>query len=129
MNSSINIIIDIIYDIEKVDFISFVEKKFFEDGWSLDACVGCALKEGLFTRDQIVCTKTLYDYTDLGLLGIKNIDLPEKLETPASPQERTGLRKQADPGPEYQETSIASERPQRVRALGGGSCQRLKERG
>ena len=68
------------YDfLEKVDFISFVEKKFFEDGWSLDACVGYALKEGLFTRGQIVCTKTLYSYADLGLLGIKNIHLPEKL--------------------------------------------------
>lgn len=64
---------------EKVDFISFVEKKFFKDGWSLDACVGYALKEGLFTRGQIVCTKTLYSYADLGLLGIKNIHLPEKL--------------------------------------------------
>lgn len=69
------------YDfLEKTDFISFVEKRFFEDGWSLDACVGYALKEGLFTRDQIVCTKTLYSYTDLGLLGIKNLDLPEKLK-------------------------------------------------
>lgn len=68
------------YDfLEKVDFISFVDKKFFEDGWSLDACVGYALKEGLFTRGQIVCTKTLYRYADLGLLGIKNIHLPEKL--------------------------------------------------
>jgi len=65
--------------LEKADFISFVEKKFFEDGWSLDACVGYALEEGLFTRDQIVCTKTLYSYTDLGLLGIRNIDLPKKL--------------------------------------------------
>ena len=65
--------------LEKADFFSFVERKFFEDGWSLDACVGYALKEGLFTRDQIVYTKTLYGYTDLGLLGIRNIHLPEKL--------------------------------------------------
>lgn len=64
---------------EKSNFISFVEQKFFEEGWSLDACVGRALKNELFTRDQIVCTKTLYGYIDLGLLGIKNIDLPEKL--------------------------------------------------
>lgn len=68
------------YDfLEKADFISFVEKKFFEEKWSLDACVGYALREGLFTREQIVCTKTLYGYIELGLLGIKNIDLPEKL--------------------------------------------------
>ena len=28
----------------------------------------------------MVCTKTLYNYVDLGLLPIKNIDLPEKLK-------------------------------------------------
>lgn len=37
------------------------------------------MEDKLFTRKQIVCTKTLYRYIDLGLLGIKNIDLPEKL--------------------------------------------------
>ena len=65
--------------LEKADFISFVERKFFEEGWSLDACVGRALEEGSFTKDQIVCTKTLYGYTNLGLLRIRNINLPEKL--------------------------------------------------
>lgn len=30
-------------------------------------------------REQVVCTKTLYNYADLGLLSINNIDLPEKL--------------------------------------------------
>lgn len=75
------------YDLlEKKDFICFVEQHFFEDNWSLDACVGRALKEGLFTREKIVCTKTLYNYADLGLLGIKNIDFPEKLKR--SPKER-----------------------------------------
>ena len=68
------------YDfLKKADFISFVENKFFKEGWSFDACVGYALEKGLFTRDQIACTKTLYRYADLGLLGIKNINLPEKL--------------------------------------------------
>lgn len=28
----------------------------------------------------MVCTKTLYNYVDLGILPIKNIDLPEKLK-------------------------------------------------
>ena len=32
------------------------------------------------SRDQIVCTKTLYRYVDLGLFGIKNHSLPEKLK-------------------------------------------------
>lgn len=69
------------YDfLEKAEFIAYVEQHFFEDHWSLDACVGRALAEGLFTREQIVCTKTLYEYANLGLLGIRNIDLPEKLK-------------------------------------------------
>ena len=47
--------------------------------WSLDACYGAALESGKFRREEMVCTKTLYNYVDLGLLPIKNIDLPEKL--------------------------------------------------
>ena len=59
----------------------------------LDACVGYALKEGLFTRDQIVCTKTLYGYTDLGLLGIKNNHLPEQLRrSPKKERNRANRR-------------------------------------
>ena len=70
------------YDLlEKQAFIAYVEKQFFgEDQWSLDACVGHAMKNGTYTRDQMVCTKTLYNYVDLGLLRIRNIDLPEKLK-------------------------------------------------
>ena len=34
----------------------------------------------LFKREEMVCTKTLYNYVSLGLLPIKNIDLPEKLK-------------------------------------------------
>ena len=60
-------------------FIKYVEEK-FEKGWSLDVCTGKALESGKFRRDQIVCTKTLYNYVDNGLIGIKNIDLPEKLK-------------------------------------------------
>lgn len=64
--------------LKKSPFISYVEEHFFEDGWSLDICVHRALKDGFFTWEQIVCTKTLYNYADLGFLSIKNIDLPEK---------------------------------------------------
>ncbi len=68
------------YDLlKKSAFISYVEEHFFEDEWSLDVCANRALTDGSFTREQIVCTKTLYGYADLGLLNIKNIDLPEKL--------------------------------------------------
>lgn len=59
-------------------FIAYVEDC-FSKGWSLDVCAGKALESGKFRRDQMVCTKTLYNYVDNGLIGIKNIDLPEKL--------------------------------------------------
>lgn len=60
-------------------FIVYVEEK-FSSGWSLDICVGSALESEKFCRSQIVCTKTLYNYVDQGLIKIKNIDLPEKLK-------------------------------------------------
>ena len=46
----------------------------------MDNCVGRAVLDGEFTRGQIVSTKTLYRYADLGLFGIRNHNLPEKLK-------------------------------------------------
>lgn len=65
--------------LHKSKFIKYVETKVLKYHWSLDACVGRALESGKFQRDEIVCTKTLYNYVDLGLLNITNSDLPEKL--------------------------------------------------
>ena len=53
-------------------FIEYVEEK-FALGWSLDSCAGAALESKKFCRSQIVCTKTLYNYVDQGLVKIKNI--------------------------------------------------------
>ena len=47
--------------------------------WSPDACVGNALAKDKFQQYQIICTKTLYNYIDLGLLTVINADLPMKL--------------------------------------------------
>ena len=60
-------------------FIEHIENKFFSTGWSLDVCVGNALIAGDFTRNQVVCAKTLYNYVDMGLLNIRNHNLPMKL--------------------------------------------------
>lgn len=60
-------------------FLKYVYLHFTQEHWSLDACVGYALKSREFSRSEIVCTKTLYNYVERGLLSIKNIDLPEKL--------------------------------------------------
>ena len=65
--------------LETAKFLRYVEDQFFDEGWSLDAAVGHAKANGLFSSKEMVCTKTLYNYVDSGLLRIKNIDLPEKL--------------------------------------------------
>jgi len=68
------------YDyLDKSEFINYVSNHFFNDGWSLDACYGRALKDVEFQREEMVCVKTLYNYVDFGLIGIKNHHLPEKL--------------------------------------------------
>jgi len=60
------------------DFISYAEAKILEDEWSPDAVCGHAKRHGLF-EDVLVCTKTLYNYIDMGLRGVRNIDLPMKV--------------------------------------------------
>lgn len=68
------------YDyLAKHRFLEYVENHFTTDAWSLDACAHRALLDGEFTREETVCTRTLYRYVDLGLLKIKNHHLPEKL--------------------------------------------------
>ena len=52
--------------LETASFLKYVVQSFREKGWSLDACYGYALESGLFRRDEVVCTKTLYNYIDLG---------------------------------------------------------------
>jgi len=79
--------------LETVDFLRYVVKQFQEQGWSPDACFGHALLDGKFNRDEMVCTKTLYSYIDLGLLPIKNIDLPEKLRRNTKPKQVRENRK------------------------------------
>ena len=67
------------------DFINYTVDKMKNDEWSPDSCFGKAIIEGRFHRSQMVCTKTLYNYIDLGLLDIKNTDLPMKLRRNTKP--------------------------------------------
>lgn len=68
------------YDrLAKNRFITYVDRHVREDGWSLDVCQGRALQSGEFTREEVTCTKTLYNYVDLGLMETRNHHLPEKL--------------------------------------------------
>ena len=76
-------------------FLRYVVENFKKNHWSVDACVGRSLKLGIFKREEIVCTKTLYNYISLGLLNpIKNIDLPLKVRRKnSSPKVRPHKKK------------------------------------
>jgi len=58
-------------------FIKHVEVQMLKNDWSADSAVGRTLASGTFSKT--VCTKTIYNYIDLGLMKVKNIDLPLKL--------------------------------------------------
>ncbi|MFV0520596.1 MAG: IS30 family transposase [Lachnospirales bacterium] len=63
---------------EVSEFISFVEEQILVKKLSPDAIYGraCLLK----SFDSMICTKTIYNYIDLGLLKVKNIDLPLRVK-------------------------------------------------
>ena len=64
--------------LQVVDFINYnyVTQLMQANKWSLDACVGEAIVNGGYSRSEMVCSKTLYNYIDLGLMAIKNTNLP-----------------------------------------------------
>lgn len=65
------------------NFLEFVHTKFTKDEWPLDAICGYAKRHKLFSGEMLY-TRTLYNYVDLGLLKIKSIDLPLKLRRKTS---------------------------------------------
>ena len=60
-------------------FIEWVVKQVKLRKWSLDVCVGYARKNKLFPKEQIVCTKTLYNELWAGNLPLTPFDVPEAL--------------------------------------------------
>ena len=63
--------------LECEDFVKHIEVTMLENSWSVDAAVGKARIDGAFSKT--LCTKTIYNYIDLGLMGITNFQLPLKL--------------------------------------------------
>jgi len=59
---------------ESAKFIEYAEKEILTNKLSPDVICGRVKAKNLF--DKAVCTKTLYNYIDLGILKVKNIDLP-----------------------------------------------------
>lgn len=57
-------------------FVLWVAKQIREHKWSLDACVGYARKHHLLPKEEMVCTKTLYNEIWAGNLPITLFQLP-----------------------------------------------------
>lgn len=66
--------------VEGNPFIAWTAQQIKQHKWSLDACVGYARRHSLFTGDEIVCTKTLYNELWAGNLPIGPFDVPEALQ-------------------------------------------------
>jgi transposase, IS30 family len=69
------------------DLVAFVEEKILSSAkWSPDAAIGYAKANKLF--DNVVSTKTFYNWIDDGLVKIKNIDLLLKVRRqPSKPRQ------------------------------------------
>lgn len=63
---------------EAIEFIEYAEEQILENKMSPDVICGRAKVKNMF--DKMVCTKTLYNYIDMGLLKVKNIDLPLRVK-------------------------------------------------
>ncbi len=60
------------------DFDRHIETAMLENSWSVDATVGRAHEAATFSKT--LCTKTINNYIDLGLIRIKSFHLPLKLQ-------------------------------------------------
>ena len=54
--------------------------------WSVDATVGALVNSVKYKSSETVCTKTMYNYIDLGLVPISNTELPLKLRRNTKPK-------------------------------------------
>ena len=96
-------------------YLDFVKQKFNEEKWSLDAICGYAKLNKLY-EGQRVCTKTLYNYVDIGLIGIKSIDLP--LRVKRKPAKKTSKRKQKKTWKKYRRKTARNRNKKNIWKLG-----------
>lgn len=74
------------------EFVEYAEEKIIKEKLSPDTVAGYAKKHKLF--EETVCTKTLYNYIDNGLIKVKNIDLAQKVRRkPKKKYNREHLKK------------------------------------
>ena len=68
------------------EFVDYACEKIIDQGWSPDAVVGFISLQDKWVNKPTVSTKTLYNYIDLDVLRVRNIDLPMKLRRNTKPK-------------------------------------------
>ena len=63
---------------EAEEFINYAEEKILSEKWSPDTVIGSCKIDPAWSNKVMVCTKTLYNYIDQGLMRVRNIDLQLK---------------------------------------------------
>jgi IS30 family transposase len=61
-------------------FLKYAEARILKDKWSPDAIIGHVLRNNIFTKEEVVSTKTLYNYIDQKFLEVRNIHLCDKVK-------------------------------------------------
>lgn len=61
-------------------FVQWFITQVRSEKWSIDACVGYARKNKVFPRNEMVCTKTLYNEVWAGNLSLNILELPEAIK-------------------------------------------------
>ena len=75
------------------NFIEHLEDTFDAKKHSIDVICSRAKLKGILPADMRVCTKTIYNSIDQGLMNLKNVDLPLKVKQSTKKTECENIRK------------------------------------
>lgn len=89
------------------EFINTVVEKIKNEKSSIDEIVGRVKLEQTCSKSKIVCTKTIYNYVEKGLIAIKNIDLPLRVRRKAN--NRKSVKNKRILGKSIQERPVSIE--------------------
>ncbi len=79
-------------NIKVQEFIGKVEDIVLNKGYSLDSALHLVLQKENYSKEDIVCVRTLYNYVEHGIIKIKNIDLPCKVSRKQKKEKREPKR-------------------------------------
>lgn len=73
--------------------LEYAEERILKDKWSPDAIIGYVLTHNIFSKEEVVSTKTLYNYIDQKILKVRNIHLCDKVKRSPKKDEKNKVNK------------------------------------